>query len=235
MRLQASIPRDGRPQEGSSRRWKLQRHAQILAAAFEEFAVKGYAEARLDDVARRAGIAKGTIYLYFKNKELLFQDVLRSLVHHTFEELEVFVRTSPGSAEELVRNVLSRQYAEIVGNPRTLSMFRLVLSESHRFPQLSNVYLREVIAPGVAAMRALVDRGIASGEFRKTKITEFPQILVGPTILAVVWTLILGDRQRLDLDAYMEAHLDLLLHGLRKAIPSSGSDTQNDVGEGRPR
>jgi AcrR family transcriptional regulator len=86
------------------RKWKLQRQEDILAAAFEEFAAKGYAEARLDDVAQRAGIAKGTIYLYFKNKELLFRAVLHGLIHHVFEEFEGFVRTFPGSAEELVRS-----------------------------------------------------------------------------------------------------------------------------------
>ena len=205
------------------RKWKLQRHEEILAAAFEEFAAKGYAEARLDDVAERAGIAKGTIYLYFKNKEMLFRAVLRGLIHHVFEELELFIRAFPGSAEELVRSVLSRQYAEVVKNPKARSMFRLLIAESHKFPQLSDVYLREVIAPGVAAMRILVEKGVASGEFRETKIAEFPQVLVGPAVLAVVWALILGERQRLDLDAYMEAHLELLLYGLRKGShPAAG-------------
>jgi AcrR family transcriptional regulator len=201
------------------RQHKLQRQEDILAAAFEEFAAKGYAEARLDDVARRAGIAKGTIYLYFKNKELLFRAVLRSLIHQVFEELEVFVQTFPGSAEELVHNVLSRQYAQIVKNPKARSMFRLLISESHKFPQLSDVYLREVVIPGVNAMRMLVKKGVASGEFRDTRIADFPQVLVGPAVLAVVWALILGEREQLDLNAYREAHLELLLQGLRNPSP----------------
>lgn len=217
------------------RKWKLQRHAEILAAAFEEFAAKGYAEARLDDVAERAGIAKGTIYLYFKNKELLFRAVLRSLIHYTFEELEVFVRAFPGSAEDLLRNVLSRQYAEVVKNPKARSMFRLLIAESHKFPQLSDVYLREVIAPGVTAMRILMEKGVASGEFRETQIVDFPQVLVGPVVLALVWALILGERQRLDLDAYMEAHLELMLHGLRKvSLPRAGI-SEDSLGEGIKR
>jgi AcrR family transcriptional regulator len=199
----------------SSPQRREERQDAILAAAFEEFAAKGYAEARLDDVARRAGIAKGTIYLYFKNKELLFRAVLHGLIHQVFEELEVFVQTFPGSAEELVRNVLSRQYTQIVKNPKARSMFRLLISESHRFPQLSEVYLREVVTPGIRAMRMLVKKGVASGEFRDTKIAEFPQVLVGPAVLAVVWALILGERQQLDVAAYQEAHLELLLHGLR--------------------
>lgn len=208
-----------------------QRHDEILAAAFEEFAARGYAEARVDDVARRAGIAKGTIYLYFRNKELLFRGVLRGLIRHVFEDFETFVRTFPGSAESLVRDVLLRQYNEIVKNPKARSMFRLLISESHKFPELSGIYLREVIAPSMTAMRLLVEKGIASGEFRETKIVEFPQVLVGPAILAVVWTLILGEKRHLDLDAYKEAHLDLLLHGLRKAGSLTGHDSPSTGGE----
>lgn len=213
------------------RQWKLQRHKEILAAAFEEFAAKGYAEARLEDVAERAGVAKGTIYLYFKNKKMLFGAVLGGLVHHVFEELEPFIRTFRGSAEELIRSVLSRQYAEIVKNPKAQAMFRLLIAESHKFPQLSGLFLRDVIEPGVAAMRTLVEKGVASGEFRETKIAEFPQVLFGPAVLAMVWTLILGERQRLDLDAYKEAHLELLLCGLRKARPSARDDSKGSLGE----
>lgn len=209
-----------------SQSWRLQRRDEILAAAFEEFAAKGYADARLDDVARRAGVAKGTLYLYFKSKERLFCAVLRSFVHHVFKQIESFVRTFPGSAEELTRKVVSRQYAEIVKNPQTRSIIRLLIAESHRFPQLSDICLREVITPSLNAMRLLVEKGVASGEFRKTKISEFPQVLVGPALLAVVWMLIIGERQQLDLDGYMEAHLDLLLHGLQ--ISPAGADLNSD-------
>lgn len=212
--------------------WKRRRHEQILAAAFEEFAEKGYAQARLDDVARRAGIAKGTIYLYFKDKEDLLRTVLHGLIQHVFEELESFVRTFSGSAEALVRSVLSRQYSEVVKNAKARSMFRLLIAESHKFPQLSEIYFREVIAPGVTAMRLLMEKGVASGEFRQTKIADFPQILAGPAVLALVWILILGDREPLDLDAYMEAHYELLLYGLRKANDSSDGNTKGSCGEG---
>lgn len=215
------------------RKWKILRHDEILAAAFEEFAAKGYAETRLDDVAERAGIAKGTIYLYFKNKEMLFQAVLRGLIHHVFEELDQFICAFPGSAEDLVRVVLSRQYSEVVQNPKARLMFRLLIAEVHKFPKLADVYLREVIAPGVAAMRMLVEKGVMSGEFRETTIAEYPQILVGPAVLAVVWALILGERNRLDLDAYMDAHIELVLCGLRKRSPPSTNDSTSSPVEGR--
>lgn len=210
-----------------SRKSKLRRHQQILAAAFAEFSAKGYAEARLEDVAHRAGIAKGTIYLYFRNKEILFRAVLRGLVRHVFEELELFVQTFPGTAEELVRQVLLRQYVNVVKNSKARLMLRLLIAESHKFPQLADVYLREVVGPGLTAMRTLVERGMASGEFRESKIARFPQVLVGPAVLAVVWTLILGERQPLDLDGYMEAHLDLVLHGLQSASPPATRNAES--------
>jgi AcrR family transcriptional regulator len=210
---------------------KTQRQEAILTAAFEEFAARGYAEARLEDIAQRAGIAKGTIYLYFENKELLFRAVLRSLIHHVFQEVENFVQTFSGSAEELVRCVLSRQYAEVVGNPKARAMFRLLISESHKIHQLSDIYFREIITPGLRVLSALVQKGIASGEFRETKIGDFPQVLVGPAVLAVVWTLILGEQQRLDLEAYREAHLELLLHGLGKEKAGAARDCPREPGE----
>jgi AcrR family transcriptional regulator len=216
-----------------SRKWKSLRHDQILAAAFDEFAAKGYAEARLDDVADRVGIAKGTIYLYFKNKEMLFQAVLRGLVHHVFEELDQFIRAFPGSAEDLLRAIFSRQYSEVVKNPKARLVFRLLIAEGHKFPQLADVYLREVITPGVAAMRVLVEKGVLSGEFRETTIADFPQVLVGPAVLAIVWALILGERQCLDLDAYMEAHLDLVLCGLRKLRTAPADDSRGFPTQGK--
>ena len=195
--------------------WKLLRHEEILTSAFAEFAAKGYADAHLEDVARRAGVAKGTIYLYFKNKEVLFRAVLRRLTHSLFEEVETFVRAFPGSAEDLLRSVLTRQYEAIVKNAETRAMLRLLIAESHRFPELSEIYLREIIAPGMAAMRLLIEKGIATGEFRKSKIMDYPQVLVGPAILAVIWQLTVGEGGGLNLDEYMEAHLELLLDGLR--------------------
>jgi AcrR family transcriptional regulator len=217
MRLATPARTPRRSPSPSGRNWKPRRHQEILEAAFEAFAAKGYAATRLEDVAKRAGVAKGTIYLYFKNKEVLFRAVFRSLIQPVFEELETSLQKFPGSAEGLARKVLSRQYNEIVKNPKARAMFRLLIAESPKFPQLADVYFREVITPGVAALRLLLEKGIASGEFRPTKIVDYPQVLVGPAVLAVIWTLILGDRQQLDLDAYMEAHLDLLLHGLQNA------------------
>jgi AcrR family transcriptional regulator len=205
------------------------RREAILAAAFEEFAANGYAGARMEDVARRAEIAKGTIYLYFKTKDLLFRSVLRGLVHNIFQQFESFVRGFPGTAVDLLRSILAQQYNAVVKNPQVRAMLRLLIAESHRFPELSDIYLREIVSPGMAAMRLLLEKGIASGEFRESRAVDFPQLLVGPAVLAIVWQLTVGDRQQIDLDAYREAHIDLVLRGLR-----AGTDTTSAAAESVP-
>jgi AcrR family transcriptional regulator len=205
------------------RRCKEERHQQILAAAFEEFAANGYATARLEDVAKRGGMAKGTIYLYFKDKGRLFRAVVRSLISPVFENLAAFVGGFSGSAEELLRELLSRHYAQVVRNEKARAILRLLIAESGKFPQLSDIFHREIINPGVAALRRVLEKGASSGEFRKTKVRNFPQILIAPGVLAILWILILGNQHRLNLHAYMSAHMEFVLYALRKTRPEGFS------------
>jgi AcrR family transcriptional regulator len=194
---------------------KAPREGQILAAAFEEFAANGYAAARLDNMAKRADVAKGTIYLYFPSKSRLFQAVIRGLIRPIPEDFELFVKSSPASACQLLGDLISRQYAEVVTNRKARAILRLLIAESSRFPQLSDVYHREVIEPGIRAIRLVLEKGIASGEFRETAVRAFPQILAAPAVLAIVWILILGTRADLDLDAYRAAHVEFIFSALR--------------------
>jgi AcrR family transcriptional regulator len=192
---------------------KVHRQEEILSAAFEVFAAHGYEAARIDDVARQAGIAKGTIYLYFRDKEQLFRAVVRGLVQKRFDAM---AGSFQGTGEQLLRELLSRIYGQVVRNEKVRSIVRLLIAESGRFPQLSEIYHREIIAPGMKAVRQALLRGIASGEFRKTAAVEFPQLLAAPAILAIAWRLLHGERYRLDLNAYSKAHLEFLLDSLRK-------------------
>jgi AcrR family transcriptional regulator len=191
------------------------RERQILDAAFKEFAVNGFEAARLEDVARRAGIAKGTIYLYFKNKELLFRAVVRSLIHPVLGTFDAHAALSAESAEEVLRGLMSRHYTELVKNDKARAIFRLLIAESGKFPQLSEMYYRE-LKHGLGALRLVLERGAATGEFRRTRAVDFPQILMAPAGIATLWKLIFGERRTLDLDAYMRAHLEFVLLGIRK-------------------
>jgi AcrR family transcriptional regulator len=199
------------------------RAGQIVAAAFEEFSAHGFAATRLDDVARRAGIAKGTIYLHFKNKEVLFGAVVRSLIRPVFEEFGAFAGEFGGTAEELLRQFFTRQYAEVVRSEKARRIVRLLIAESGNFPQVAEIYRREVIEPGLNGIRLILEKGCVAGEFERTKAMEFPQILLAPAILAVVWMLVLGKRRPLDLDGYFAAHLEFLLRGLKASGDSRGA------------
>ena len=191
---------------------KSQRLEQVLAAAFEVFAAHGYEAARIDEVAERAGIAKGTIYLYFKGKDQLFRAVVRNLIQKPVDE---DAGNLSGRSEPMLRELFARMYARVVLNPKARSIIRLLIAESGKFPQLSDIYHREIIAPGIAVVRQIVIKGVTSGEFRKTSAVDFPQFVVAPAVLAIVWRLLHGERHALDLDAYMKAHLDFVLASLR--------------------
>jgi AcrR family transcriptional regulator len=196
--------------------WKAHRQRQILEAAFDEFAANGYAAARLDDIAKRARIAKGTIYLYFKNKALLFRAVVLSLVHPVRERITPSLPPVSESAEATIRRLMSHQYAVFVRNERAREILRLVIAEGSRFPELSRSYHREVIEPEIRALRHFVQSGIASGNFRMTTLADFPQLMVAPAVFGAVWILLLGKRPTFNLDAYEQAHVKYVMRSLLK-------------------
>jgi AcrR family transcriptional regulator len=223
MNTKTSVAAQPRQPAFRARGWKAHRQRQILEAAFDEFAANGYAAARLDGVAKRANIAKGTIYLYFKNKELLFQAVVRSLVHPAPEQLEPpAAADTRGSTETKIRELVSRQYAQFVRNERARELFRLVVAESRRFPELSRSYHRDAIEPELGALRQFVRTGMASGVFRKTTAGDFPQILLAPALVAAVGILLFGKRSAAELEAYEQAHVEFVS---RVLLPAAVPET----------
>ena len=208
---------------------KTQRSQAILDAAFEEFAEKGYESTRLEDVAHRAGIAKGTVYLYFKNKEALFRAVLRDQITHVLSDFEGYAQKSSRSADDLIRELLSRQYSQLVQNAKARSIVRLLIAESRKFPQLSEIYYNDMIAPGIRTIRLILEKASSSGEFHRTAIAEFPQLLLAPGVVAVLWSLLFGTRHPLDLERYREAHLQFVL----SALHSDSEPVSMPVGAGK--
>ena len=187
---------------------RAERRQAILAAALQEFSARGFAAARLDDIADAAGIAKGTIYLYFRDKEALFQDLIRSEMSPVVATLETAL-----ALDLPVRVVAERAVElfvrEIYGSNRK-NIIRLIISEGPRFPQLAEFYYREVVARGIAAVRALMARALERGELRNDAIIRFPQLLVAPGIVAIIWNGLFEAHEPLDVQALMRAHLDLL-------------------------
>src|SRR6478735_7625533 len=152
-------------QEPRWRRLPEDRPRQILTAALEVFGERGLAAARLDDIAKRAGLSKGTIYLYFPNKEELFREVIRTTVVSKIEEREQLLLNATGSASEVLTTYL-RSYWKFIRSSEFAPIFRLVHAEIHNFPDLAAFYAEEVVARGHRLIETLITKGIEAGEFR---------------------------------------------------------------------
>jgi AcrR family transcriptional regulator len=206
-------------------RWtrrKEARPAELLAAALELFVERGYAATRLEDVARRAGVSKGTVYLYFPGKEDLFKAVVREGLVPLLERGEKVVAEHEGSAVDLIRELV-RGWWEGIGMTPYAGIPKLMVSECRNFPELGKFYVDEVITRGQKLVRAVVRRGLDNGEFRKIDPDHVARLVFAPLVLMVIYrhSFDFCSVQSLDPDVYVEQHLDLLLRGLL-ATPRSG-------------
>ena len=183
------------------------RREAILAAALDEFAARGFEAARLDDVAKRAGVAKGTIYLYFRDKQSLFQELVRAMLTPLVGTIEAL------SAADVPTSVLADTIVDLfvreVYETRRKDVIRLMISEGPRFPELAEFYYREVLSRIIAAVRALLTRAAARGE-APAGLAEFPQIIAAPGLVAVIWSGLFERFEPLDVRKMMKTHVDLL-------------------------
>ena len=190
------------------------RRQAIIEAALEEFVARGFAATRLDDVAKRAGVAKGTIYLHFEDKEALFQELVRTALVPLIRRLAA-PPPAGGSVRDKLENFALTFVEEVVATRRG-DIVRLIVAEGSRFPSIADFYYREVVSRGMTAMRALIDRGIKSGEIRQQGLADFPQIVIAPAIVAVIWHGLFGKHAPLDANAMFRVQLDLIF-GARRA------------------
>jgi AcrR family transcriptional regulator len=210
------------------RRRKEARPAEILEAALACFKERGFAATRLEDVAARAGVTKGTIYLYYPSKEELFKAVIRGELVPNIERLEVALG-APGPAAPLLKVLFDTWARDILPSPVSV-LPKLVIAEAGNFPELARFYLETVVHRGLGLVASVLRRGIAGGEFRPVDVDHVVYCVVGPLLLTVLWKHSLGphDDRALDLAAVCRAHLDLVLHGLQPSPPA-------DAGKTRPK
>lgn len=190
-----------------------ERRRAILDAALESFAERGFSATRMEDVARRAGIAKGTLYLYFTDKEAMFEALVREAADPVFGELEQTLKTFEGSTRDFLRLVFMHLTSELVVSRRR-HIVRLMLGEGERFPALSDFYYREVVARGLSLLRAVNARALARGEITSDAALRFPQLIVAPAIIAAVWEGLFGRHEQLDVPGLLAAHGEVMLRGL---------------------
>ena len=174
------------------------------------FAENGFAAARLDDVAQKAGVAKGTLYLYFPDKEALFEALLQGLVSPVLERIQALSadQTLPSSAA--LEGILTVFQTEIIGTSRE-RLLRLIIAEGPRFPKIAEFYHREVISKGREIIRAIASRGYERGELPSDAMARFPQLFFAPLLTAVVWRSLFSRFDPLDVNAMIECHRKLML------------------------
>jgi AcrR family transcriptional regulator len=195
------------PAAGPRKARSGERRDAILAAALDEFASRGFEVARLDDVARRAGVAKGTIYLYFRDKETLFQELVRTMLTPLVGTIEAL-----GAADVPMAMLADRivdLFVSEVYETRRKDVVRLMISEGRRFPALAEFYYHEVLARIIGAMRALLRRAAARGEIPES-LAEFPQIIAAPGLVAIIWSGLFERFEPLDVRRMMKTHVELL-------------------------
>ncbi len=200
--------RAGSPPRSNARKQRsAARREAILAAALDEFSSRGFEAARLDDVAKRAGVAKGTIYLYFRDKENLFQELIRAMLVPLIGTIEAL------GAADMPIGALSEQIVELfvreVYETRRKDVIRLMISEGRRFPKLAEFYYREVLSRIIAAVRALLRRAAARGEVPEG-LVEFPQIIAAPGLVAIIWSGLFERFEPLDVRKMMKTYVELL-------------------------
>lgn len=211
-------------------RRKDARPGELLAAALDLFVEKGFAATRSEEVAQRAGVSKGTLFLYFASKEELFKAVVRENITAHYPQWLDQIRSFEGSTADMLHRCVQSWWAS-VGSTKASGISKLMVSEGANFPDLAAFYHQEAIAPGQALIRSIFERGIARGEFREVDLKYSVHALIAPMLYLMLWkhspAAALPPQTRLSPQDYLATQVDLLLHGLVKTDlppqPQSGN------------
>lgn len=198
-------------------RRKEARPGELLDAALDLFVEKGFAATRSEEVAARAGVSKGTLFLYFPSKEELFKAVVRENLSGRFGEWNQEFEEFQGSTADMVR-LCMRMWWERIGATRASGITKLMLSEARNFPELALFYQNEVIRPATELIRRILQRGVARGEFRPLDIDYAVFGIIAPMVFLIMMKHSLGacvpQDYPLDPERYINAQVEALLEGL---------------------
>lgn len=195
-------------------RAQRRRREDIIDAALAVFDRDGFEGARIDDVAAEADVAKGTVYLYFKNKQALFEAVIESVIGPAIDAVERAADAPDTTAAERLRSQI-RVIGERLGKGPMKTVLRLMIAEGPRHNELRRYYFRNVVEPGMIAIRASLEAGENSGEFRAGSGAVHPQIFAGPALMAAIWRMLFDDLSPLNVESLLRQHLEVVLRGLR--------------------
>lgn len=211
---------DANREIGGDPRWRRRKDArpsEILAAALECFAESGFAATRLDDIARRAGVTKGTLYLYFDSKEEIFKSVVREQIIGNIAGAEQFAADPAHTSTEVLEHIF-KFWARVILTTNVGALPKLVLSEGRNFPEIGKFYLEEVIQRGFRLIGGVLRRGIDSGEFRPVNAEYAVKCLIAPAILAILWKHAFEPHaaEAIDVEALLDTHFSLIVNGLKQ-------------------
>ncbi|MEF9995839.1 MAG: TetR/AcrR family transcriptional regulator [Burkholderiaceae bacterium] len=195
-------------------RWerrKEARPAELLAAALDLFVEKGFAGTRLDDVATRAGVSKGTLYLYFANKEELFKEVVRQNIVARITQARDEVDAFDGPARTLIASLITTWWENFGATPAS-GISKLMMAESGNFPEIARFFLEEVIEPWHALLAVAIERGIARGEFRPVDVPTFVRVMAAPLVMLSLWQTSFGpcSAQIIDTESYLATAIGMV-------------------------
>ena len=199
------------------RRRKDARPAELAAAALELFVEKGFAATRLEDVAVKAGVSKGTLYLYFDSKAALLKAVVEEGIVPVLDQGEDMLARHQGSAADLLRHMILTWWA-LIGASKLSGICKLMIAEAHNFPDIASYYHDRVIARGHDLMRRVLEAGIVRGEFRPIDIEPTIDVVFAPVLMLAIWRHSFAGCSGTEQEPqrYLNIHLDLLLNGLLK-------------------
>ena len=204
------------PRRAPRRRRKEARPGELQAAALALFVEKGFAATRLDDVAARAGVSKGTLYLYFDSKVALFQSVIEEGVAPILDAVDHMIATHEGSSEALIRQLVTSLWSHVVGTPLE-GLTKLVVSEARNFPEIAQFYYDKVIHRSRLQLLKVVERAISRGEFRPLDVKATVDAIILPVLMMAIWRHSLCDCGPMsDPQLFLSNLSDILTSGLRK-------------------
>lgn len=212
-------------------RWQRRAEArpqELLEAALAEFVARGYASTRLEEVARRAGVSKGTLYLYYENKAELFKAVVRKSLVANLDEAEAAIAGYQGSSRELLAYLLSEFTRRVSDSPLS-GIPKLVLAEAGNFPEIAGFYYEEVVGRGRRLIQDVLQRGMDRGEFRPMDLDYAWRVVIAPVMLGILWkhTFAALEPKGFEFERHLCSHMDLLFDGLGP-LAESGQETVKD-------
>lgn len=205
------------------RRRKEARPAELIAAATDIFIERGFAATKLDDIAKQAGVTKGTLYLYFENKEALFHEVVRQGVVDPLVAAQELVDAETGTATQALANLM-RNYVRLLTESKANGIIKLAMAEANNFPDVAKYYLENAVYRARRIFKRVLEAGIESGEFKPINLRYATQLALAPMVYGFMWqhSLLKYEEYNQDPHAYLDSHIEIFLRGILKD-PESAS------------